>query len=262
MFLFSMMRIRILTHRWLEESLAGKCADTVMKSMKGGEPTKSYEGLQQVTDWLLEKGVNRQSVLIALGGGVIGDLGGFAASVTMRGIPYVQIPTTLLAQIDSSVGGKTGINTNQGKNLVGSFYQPQAVICDVGTLGTLPEREFKAGYAEMVKYGLINDADFFNALDGMNDNILDTKNDALMGAIETSCKAKATVVAADEKEAGQRALLNLGHTFGHALEAACGYDGRLLHGEAVAMGMVMAFQLSEKMGLCSAEDVQAVIPSF
>lgn len=233
-----------------------------MKSMKGGEPTKSYDGLQEVTDWLLEKGVNRQSVLIALGGGVIGDLGGFAASVTMRGIPYVQIPTTLLAQIDSSVGGKTGINTNQGKNLVGSFYQPQVVICDVGTLGTLPEREFKAGYAEMVKYGLINDADFFNALDGMNDNILDPKNEALMGAIETSCKAKAAVVAEDEKEAGQRALLNLGHTFGHALEAACGYDGRLLHGEAVAIGMVMAFQLSEKMRLCFTEDVQAVIRHF
>ncbi|MEM6811912.1 MAG: 3-dehydroquinate synthase [Pseudomonadota bacterium] len=246
----------------IEEAMAGHCANTKMKSMKGGEKTKSYDGLSEVTEWLLENSVNRNSVLVALGGGVIGDLGGFAASVILRGIDYVQIPTTLLAQIDSSVGGKTGINTPQGKNLVGSFYQPKTVICDVGTLGTLPDREFKAGYAEMVKYGLINNPDFFEWLNSQNDNLLNTKNDALIKAIEISCQSKSNVVAADETEKGQRALLNLGHTFGHALEAACKYDGRLLHGEAIAIGMVLAFELSVKMEICPQEDLQKVIAHF
>lgn len=241
-----------------EEALAGKVADTKTLSVKGGEKTKSYDGYEKAMDWLLEGKVNRQSILIAFGGGVIGDLGGFVASTVLRGIPYIQVPTTLLAQVDSSVGGKTGINTGHGKNLVGSFYQPKAVLCDIGTLGTLPERELQAGYAEIVKYGLINDSAFFEWLEENGEKVLALDSDAITYAVETSCKAKAAIVAADEKEAGQRALLNLGHTFGHALEAAAGYDGSLLHGEAVAIGMMMAYELSAKMGLCSQEDPSRV----
>jgi 3-dehydroquinate synthase len=246
----------------LEEALAGKCARTRMLAMKGGEATKSFEGYRKVIEWLLEKNIHRQSLLVALGGGVIGDLGGFAASTVMRGVPYVQVPTTLLAQIDSSVGGKTGINTPQGKNLCGTFYQPKAVLCDTATLSTLPERELKDGYAEMVKYGLINRPEFFEWLEEHGDDVLALKEDPLKHAIDTSCKAKAEIVAADETEKGARALLNLGHTFGHALEAACGYDGRLLHGEAVAIGMIMAFQLSVRMGLCSTDDLDSVRAHF
>ena len=242
----------------LEEALAGKVLDSTNLCLKGGESTKSYDGLQKTLDWLLDNKVDRQSVLIVVGGGVVGDLGGFAASVVMRGIPFIQVPTTLLSQVDSSVGGKTGINTAQGKNLVGSFYQPQAVLCDVGTLGTLPERELRAGYAEVVKYGLINDLSFFEWLEENGEAVLSLNGDALSYAIEVSCKAKAEIVAADEREKGQRALLNLGHSFGHALEAAAGYDGRLLHGEAVAIGMMMALRLSCKMGLCSEEEVKRV----
>ncbi|NQZ13600.1 MAG: 3-dehydroquinate synthase [Alphaproteobacteria bacterium] len=238
----------------MEEALANAGAETKIHAEKGGEPTKSYDGYFKVMNWLLENGVNRQSVLIAVGGGVIGDLGGFAAATVMRGVHYVQVPTTLLAQVDSSVGGKTGINTAQGKNLVGAFYQPKAVLCDIGTLGTLPDRELKAGYAEIVKYGLINDLSFFEWLEENGEKVLSLDEEALTYAVHKSCAAKAAVVAADEREAGQRALLNLGHTFGHALEAAAGYDGSLLHGEAVSIGMVMAFDLSARMGLCSQED--------
>lgn len=239
----------------LEEALAGKVYKSKTLSLKGGEPTKSYDGLEKTLNWLLENQVDRKSILIAVGGGVIGDLGGFCASIVMRGIPYVQIPTTLLAQVDSSVGGKTGINTAQGKNLVGSFYQPKAVLCDIGTLSTLPERELKAGFAEIVKYGFINDLSFFEWLEANGEKVLALDSEAVTYAVEASCKAKANIVAADEKEAGQRALLNFGHTFAHALEAAAGYDGRLLHGEAVSIGMMMAFDLSQKMGLCPQEDV-------
>lgn len=242
----------------LEESLAGKVLDSKTLGLKGGETTKSYDGFQRVLDWLLDNKVDRQSVLITVGGGVIGDLGGFVASAVMRGIPFVQVPTTLLAQVDSSVGGKTGINTIQGKNLVGSFYQPKAVLCDIGTLGTLPERELQAGYAEIVKYGLINDLPFFEWLEENGEKVLALDSDALVHAVEVSCKAKAAVVAADEREKGQRALLNLGHTFGHSLEAAACYDGRLLHGESVAIGMMMAFETSLKMGLCTQEDVSRI----
>ncbi len=238
----------------LEEALAGKVQDSKTLSLKGGEQTKSYDGLQKTLDWLLDNKVDRQSVLIVVGGGVIGDLGGFAASIVMRGIPFIQVPTTLLAQVDSSVGGKTGINTVQGKNLVGSFYQPKMVLCDIGTLGTLPERELQAGYGEVVKYGFINDVSFFEWLEKNSEKVLSLESEEVIHAIETSCKAKADIVAADEKEKGQRALLNLGHTFAHALEASACYDGRLLHGEAVAIGMMMAFDLSLKMGLCSQED--------
>lgn len=246
----------------IDEALAGKTADTKMMAMKGGEKTKSYEGYETAMNWLLEKGVNRHSVLIALGGGVIGDLGGFVASTVMRGIAYVQVPTTLLSQIDSSVGGKTGINTAQGKNLVGTFYQPQTVICDIGTLGTLPERELKAGYAEMSKYGLINNASFYDWLSEHGKDVLDLDADALSYSIEVSCQSKADIVAADEHEGGVRALLNLGHTFGHALEAACRYDGRLLHGEAVAIGIVMATDLSVQMGLCAANDLNRLVDEY
>jgi 3-dehydroquinate synthase len=176
----------------------------------------------------------------------------------MRGIDYIQVPTTLLSQVDSAVGGKTGINTVQGKNLVGSFYQPKAVLCDTNTLGTLPERELKSGYAEIVKYGLINDLTFFDWLEAHGAEILNLEEDSLSYVIETSCRAKAHIVAEDERESGKRALLNLGHTFGHALEVSAGYDGRLLHGEAVSIGMVMAFDLSVRMGLCPQEDLSRV----
>lgn len=237
----------------VEESLAGKCADTKTHGIAGGEQTKSYDGYERVLGWLLDHKVTRRDVLVAVGGGVIGDLGGFVAATVLRGINFIQVPTTLLAQVDSSVGGKTGINTPHGKNLVGAFYQPHSVICDIGTLGTLPEREVQAGYAEIVKYGLINDALFFEWLEQNGEKVFKLDQETLIYAIEKSCANKAAVVAADEKESGVRALLNLGHTFGHALEAAAGYDGRLLHGEAVAIGMVMAHDLSVKMELCSEE---------
>ena len=246
----------------LEEALAGKTLELKSFGVQGGEPTKSYDGLQTSLDWILENKVDRHSLLIVVGGGVVGDLGGFVASIVMRGIPFVQVPTTLLSQVDSSVGGKTGINTSQGKNLVGSFYQPKAVLCDTGTLGTLPEREVLAGYAEIVKYGLINKPDFFDWLVEYGKAVTSLDGDAISKAVQISCEAKAEIVAADEHEKGQRALLNLGHTFGHALEAAAGYDGRLLHGEAVAIGIVMAFELSVKMELCSVDDLEQVKTHF
>jgi 3-dehydroquinate synthase len=230
--------------------------DMILMGVSGGEPTKSWDHLQSVTDWLLENHVDRKSVLFVMGGGVVGDLGGFAASVTLRGIPFVQIPTTLLAQVDSSVGGKTGINTAQGKNLVGAFYQPVAVICDTDTLKTLPPRELMAGYAEVVKYGLLGSREFYEWLEKHGEDILTLDSDSLIDAIETSCRMKADIVGDDEREqaGGDRALLNLGHTFTHALEAAAGYDGRLLHGEAVSIGLVLAHRLCVRMGLCSGQD--------
>ncbi len=220
--------------------------------VKAGEATKSLDNFGALMEQLLEQKPDRKTVLIALGGGVIGDLTGFAASVLLRGVPFIQIPTTLLAQVDSSVGGKTGINSKWGKNLIGSFHQPLLVLSDTATLSTLPPRELMAGYAEVLKYALINDATFFDWLDAH------TTTD-LAHAIYHSCKAKAAIVEADEKEQKDiRALLNLGHTFGHALEAECGYDGTLLHGEAVAIGMVMAFELSAQLGLCPASDVEKI----
>jgi 3-dehydroquinate synthase len=225
-------------------------------SIEGGEQSKSFASLQIVLDWLLANGVDRKSILFALGGGVIGDLGGFAASIVLRGIDVVQIPTTLLAQVDSSVGGKTGINAAQGKNLIGTFHQPIAVLCDTGTLSTLPEREMKAGYAEIVKYGALGSREFFEWLEDHGADVLSLRPDALADAIETSCRMKAEIVEEDEheKSGGRRALLNLGHTFAHALEAAAGYDGRLLHGEAVSIGLVLAARLSARMGLAPAQD--------
>ncbi|MCD8562501.1 MAG: 3-dehydroquinate synthase [Alphaproteobacteria bacterium] len=220
-----------------------------------GEQTKSFTQFEKVCRWMLSHGVDRKSTLIAVGGGVIGDLGGFAAASVMRGINFVQVPTSLLAQVDSSVGGKTGINVPEGKNLVGAFYQPRVVVADLDPLQTLPRREILAGYAEIAKYGLLGDFAFFQWLEDQGRAVCDLGPEALAHAIEKSVQAKAAIVAADEREQGRRALLNLGHTFGHALESAAGYDGRLLHGEAVAIGMVMAFDLSARMGLCKADDL-------
>lgn len=236
--------------------MAALSGEPVLKALEGGEPTKSYVRLEAVLEWLLENHADRKSVLFVVGGGVLGDLGGFAASITLRGISFVQVPTTLLAQVDSSVGGKTGINTAQGKNLVGSFYQPAAVLCDTDTLKTLPPRELKAGYAEIVKYGLLGSRDFYEWLEANGPAVLTLSDKELTHAIETSCRMKAEIVGTDEREqqGGRRALLNLGHTFAHALEAAAGYDGRLLHGEAVSIGMVLAFRLCARMGVCSGQD--------
>lgn len=242
----------------LVKALQNKAHSIQVNIIPEGESSKSYDMLQDVLGWLLTHKVDRSSVLIACGGGVIGDLGGFAASIVLRGIAFVQAPTSLLAMVDSSVGGKTGINTAQGKNLVGSFYQPISVIADTNTLQTLPEREMKAGYAEIVKYGLINKPDFFTWLEAHGKSIVKLNAENVREAIATSCNAKADIVAQDEKESGARALLNLGHTFGHALEAGAGYDGTLLHGEGVAIGMILAHSLSARMGLCSNDDVQKV----
>jgi 3-dehydroquinate synthase len=226
--------------------------------LSAGEGTKSYSNLETVAEAILQSRIERGDLVIALGGGVIGDLAGFAAAVVRRGVDFVQIPTTLLAQVDSSVGGKTGINSPQGKNLIGAFHQPALVLADLKTLDTLPAREFRAGYAEVAKYGLINDAKFFEWLE-KNWREVFAGGAARAKAVATSCKAKAAIVARDERERGERALLNLGHTFGHALEAATGYSDRLLHGEGVALGMVLAFKLSAKLKLCKPADVTRVV---
>jgi 3-dehydroquinate synthase len=222
-----------------------------------GEQTKSFEHLETLVERLLEMKIERGSTLIAFGGGVIGDLAGFAASILLRGIDFVQIPTTLLAQVDSSVGGKTGINSRHGKNLIGSFHQPRLVLADIEVLSTLPRRELLAGYAEVVKYGLASEPGFFTWLEGHGTSLIEGNPDARRQAVLRSCAVKASVVADDERETGARALLNLGHTFGHAIEAETGY-GEFLHGEAVAIGMVMAFELSARLDLCPAEDVARV----
>ena len=224
-----------------------------------GEAQKSMTNLEEILNSLFEAGFDRSDLLIAFGGGVIGDLAGFAASIYRRGMPFVQIPTTLLAQVDSSVGGKTAVNNKYGKNLIGAFYQPRAVITDTDLLSSLPPRELKAGYAEVLKYGLLGDAAFFKELDaGLGGDILALKPEALSRAIYVSCAAKAKIVAQDERESGVRALLNLGHTFGHALELEAGYDGDLLHGEAVSIGMEMAFLYAAAGGMCSQKDAARV----
>jgi 3-dehydroquinate synthase len=222
--------------------------------LPAGEQTKSFDHLGDLADRLLDQSVERATTLVALGGGVIGDITGFAAGILLRGLDYVQVPTTLLAQVDSSVGGKTGINTRHGKNLVGLFHQPRLVLADVRTLDTLDPRQLLAGYAEVVKYGLIDDPGFFSWLEENGAGVCGGDHAARTTAVLTSCKAKAAIVAADEREAGQRALLNLGHTFGHALEAETGYGDALLHGEAVAIGMILAFDLSVRLGLCPPDD--------
>lgn len=220
-----------------------------------GEATKSFGWLERLLDDLLARGAERHTTVIALGGGVIGDLAGFAAAILLRGVPYVQVPTTLLAQVDSAVGGKTGIDTPRGKNLVGAFHQPRAVLVDTATLATLPPRQLRAGYAEVVKYGCILDAAFFERLESEGARVVAGETEACRWAIRRSLEIKAEVVAADEREtSGRRALLNFGHTFAHAFEACAGYDGRLLHGEAVAMGMVCAARLSALVGAARRED--------
>lgn len=227
--------------------------------LPAGESSKSFPHLEWLCEQLLEMGIERKDAIVAFGGGVIGDLVGFAASILRRGCPFVQIPTTLLSQVDSSVGGKTGINTPQGKNLIGAFHQPRLVLIDTGVIDTLPDRELMAGYAEVVKYGLIDDPAFFAWLEENVEDVLAGEPAKRAHAIATSCRAKARVVEQDEFETkGLRALLNLGHTFGHALEAEKGYGGDLLHGEAVALGMVLAFELSVEMGLCPPEDLERV----
>jgi len=233
-----------------------------MITLYPGEATKSFDNVQRVSEWMLENNLNRNSYVFAIGGGVIGDLGGFCASIAMRGVPYVQIPTSLLAQVDSSVGGKTGVNSQHGKNLIGSFYQPVSVLADLNVLQTLPKRELLAGYAEVVKYGLINDLPFFEWLEKNGEKMCALDTDALSYAIESCTKAKAAIVEADEKEHGVRALLNLGHTFGHALETAAKYNGTLLHGEGVSIGIILAYELSCAMGLCTQEDIERVESHF
>ncbi|MEQ8602716.1 MAG: 3-dehydroquinate synthase [Marivibrio sp.] len=238
-------------------SAAGVGGEAVV--MPPGEETKSFRALEGLMDRLFEIGVERRTLLIALGGGVIGDLAGFAAATALRGVDFVQIPTTLLAQVDSSVGGKTGINVAAGKNLVGAFHQPRLVLADVETLDTLPRRDFLAGYAEVVKYGAIDDRPFFEWLETNGAALIDGDQDLRREAVAHCCRAKARIVAQDEREGGVRALLNLGHTFGHALEGAVGYGDALLHGEAVAIGMALAFRLSARLGLCPAAQADRLI---
>lgn len=222
-------------------------------TLPAGEATKSFSAFEELMDRLLALKADRRTTLFALGGGVVGDITGFAASVLMRGVDFVQLPTTLLAQVDSSVGGKTGINTARGKNLVGSFYQPLTVLVDTDTLVTLPKREMYAGYAEILKYGLLGDVEFYAWLLRHGTDMLAGNTEYMTRAIARSCEMKAQIVGADERESAQRALLNFGHTFGHAIEAELGYDGRVLHGEAVAIGMVMACRLSARMGKIGAD---------
>lgn len=226
-------------------------------ALPAGEATKSWDHLGRAVEWLLAERIERRDIVIALGGGVIGDLAGFAAAILRRGVRFVQLPTTLLAQVDSSVGGKTGINSPHGKNLIGAFHQPSLVLADTDVLATLPDRDFRAGYGEVVKYGLLGDADFFAWLEE-NGPKLRQDRDALIHAVAHSVAMKAAIVARDETEQGDRALLNLGHTFGHALEAATGYSDRLLHGEGVAIGCALAFDLSARLGLCPQEDPSRV----
>jgi 3-dehydroquinate synthase len=238
----------------LRNALESRGVSVVEITLPDGEQYKTWETLNRIFDALLEHRCERGTTLIALGGGVIGDLAGFAAAVYLRGVPYIQIPTTLLAQVDSAVGGKTAINHPLGKNMIGAFYQPRVVVADTDTLSTLPARELAAGLAEVVKYGLIRDRPFFEWLEANMTRLVRREPEALGYAIERSCANKADVVGSDELETGPRALLNLGHTFGHAIEAGTGY-GAWLHGEAVAAGMLLAAKLSQRLGLLAARDV-------
>ncbi|MCX8999207.1 3-dehydroquinate synthase [Rhizobiaceae bacterium BDR2-2] len=242
----------------LTDSLQTDGIEAVSLTLPAGEKTKNFDNLIAVVDLALTARLDRNDMIIALGGGVIGDLAGFAAGIVKRGVRFVQVPTSLLAQVDSSVGGKTGINTRHGKNLVGVFHQPDLVLADTQTLATLSQREFRAGYAEVAKYGLIDKPDFFAWLEKNREEVF-TGGAARIEAIAASCRAKAAVVAADERENGARALLNLGHTFGHALEAAVQYDSaRLVHGEGVAIGMVLAHEFSTRLNLASRDDADRV----
>ncbi|WP_134500504.1 3-dehydroquinate synthase [Microvirga pakistanensis] len=242
----------------LSHALAANGLRTSLTTLPSGEATKSYASLEQVCDAVLEARIERGDLVVALGGGVIGDLAGFAAAVVRRGVRFVQVPTTLLSQVDSSVGGKTGINSRHGKNLVGAFHQPSLVLADTALLDTLPLREMRAGYAEVAKYGLIDDARFFAWCEAHWNGIFDGGRER-DEAVAQSCRAKAAVVVRDEHETGDRALLNLGHTFGHALERITRYDStRLVHGEGVAIGLALAFRFSASLGLCPSSDAERV----
>jgi 3-dehydroquinate synthase len=247
----------------VEETLAESAIAASQLIVPPGEGSKSFRVFEQVCEAIIAARIERGDLVIALGGGVIGDLAGFAASAVRRGIDYVQVPTTLLAQVDSSVGGKTAINSAHGKNLIGAFHQPMLVVADTALLDTLPPREFRAGYAEVAKYGLLGDAAFFSWLEANWREVFPggkaSGSGAREHAIAVSCRAKAAIVARDERETGDRALLNLGHTFGHALEAACGFSDRLLHGEAVAAGMALAFEFSARLGLLPPAEAERAI---
>ena len=259
------VRTAIVTDRtvakyWLEpaeRSLAEASIPTSRIIVEEGEISKTYAGLEKVSEALIAAKIERNDLVIALGGGVVGDLAGFAAAILRRGVDFVQVPTSLLAQVDSSVGGKTGINSPQGKNLLGAFHQPVLVIADTSVLDTLSQRQFRAGYAEVAKYGALGDEAFFTWLEANHADIF-AGGAAREHAIATSCRAKAAIVSRDERENGERALLNLGHTFGHALEAATGFSDRLFHGEGVSIGMVLAAELSAKLGMISAADAARV----
>ena len=241
----------------LSEALQSADVKVIPIILPDGEAYKNTETLNKIYDVLLQNRCERNTTLVALGGGVIGDLTGYAAATYLRGVPFIQIPTTLLSQVDSSVGGKTGINHPLGKNMIGAFYQPQLVIADIDTLQTLPSREFSAGMAEVIKYGLIRDADFFDWLEANIKSLMKLDEQVLSYAIYRSCQNKAEVVARDEHEQGERALLNLGHTFGHAIENAMGY-GVWLHGEAVAAGTMMAADLSQRAGWLTATEITRI----
>ena len=251
-------RVAALHLEPLRAALAAEGIASSALALPAGESTKGWPGLERTVEWLLAERVERRDVVLALGGGVIGDLAGFAAAILRRGVRFVQVPTTLLAQVDSSVGGKTGINSPHGKNLVGAFHQPSLVLADTEVLSTLTPRDFVAGYGEVVKYGLLGDAAFFDWLEGAGPSLLAGDGAARVRAVTRSVQMKAEIVARDETEEGDRALLNLGHTFAHALESATGYSDRLLHGEAVAIGCALAFDLSARMGLCAQEDPSRV----
>jgi 3-dehydroquinate synthase len=251
---------RSVARHWLEKAEAALAQAGVATSrviVEEGEGSKSYATLEQISEALIAARIERNDLVVALGGGVVGDLAGFAAAILRRGVDFVQVPTTLLAQVDSSVGGKTGINSPQGKNLIGAFHQPVLVVADTAVLDTLPARQFRAGYAEMAKYGVLGDAAFFGWLEANHADIF-KGGAAREHAIAISCRAKAAIVARDERETGDRALLNLGHTFGHALEAATGFSDRLFHGEGVAIGMVLAAEFSASLGMIGQSDAARI----
>jgi 3-dehydroquinate synthase len=251
---------RNVARHWLEKTEASLAEAGIATSpivVEEGEGSKSYAGLERVSEALIAAKVERNDLVIALGGGVVGDLAGFAAAILRRGVDFVQVPTSLLAQVDSSVGGKTGINSPQGKNLLGAFHQPVLVVADTAVLDTLSPRQFRAGYAEVAKYGVLGDDAFFSWLEANHADIF-AGSAAREHAIATSCRAKAAIVARDERETGERALLNLGHTFGHALEAATGFSDRLFHGEGVSVGMVLAAELSAQLGMIAEQDAARV----
>jgi 3-dehydroquinate synthase len=259
-------KIFIITDRNVADLHLDKLQELVPNAEKiildAGEQTKSFAALEKTCEEILAKGIDRKSLIIAFGGGVIGDLSGFIASILLRGIDFIQVPTTLLSCVDSSVGGKTAVNSKSGKNLIGSFYQPKLVICDLNFLKTLDGREMKSGYAEVVKYGLITDMNFFEFLEKNYHKIFEHDAEIIAQIIKRSCEIKAEIVGRDEKESGERALLNFGHTFGHIFETETNYSNEVLHGEAVALGMVMAAKMSQEFGFISQDDFLRILSHF